>query len=352
MSAPKRVVVGGVDCHAEHHHAVALDARGRLLGDARFPASRAGYRQLLEWLIGQGEPQAVGVESTGSYGAGLTRFLVSSGVRVLEVNRPHAHTRHRRGKSDAIDAEAAARKVLAGDAAVIPKDTSGVVEAIRQLKVARSGAVKARSQALAQLRDLVTTAPADLREALGGTTLRQQASRCRRFRPDRQRLDQPAAAAKLALHTLAQRVATLDREVAALDEALAPLVRGTAPRTTALLGVGDVTASQLLVTAGQNSDRLRNERAFAHLCGVDPIPASSGETTRHRLNPGGDRAANAALHMIAIVRLRYCSRTRAYAARRTEEGLSKKEIIRCLKRYIAREVHRALRADLLAKHVA
>jgi transposase len=199
-----------------------------------------------------------------------------------------------------------------------------------------------------QLRDLVTTAPAELREMLVGATLRQQAARCRRLRPDPQRLHQPTEAAKLALRSLARRTAVLDHEVADLDNALEPLVRGAASRTTELLGVGVVSASQLLVTAGENIDRLRNEGAFAHLCGVDPIPASSGKTTRHRLNPGGDRAANAALHMIAIVRLRYCPRTRAYAARRTGEGRSKKDIIRCLKRYIAREVYHTLRADLLA----
>jgi transposase len=352
MSGSVQAVIGGVDCHAEHHHAVALDGQGRMLGDARFPASRAGYRDLLQWFVGQGEPQMVGVESTGSYGAGLTRFLVSSGVRVIEVNRPHAHLRHRRGKSDAVDAEAAARKVLAGDVMVVPKDTSGVVEAIRQLKVVRHSAVKARTQALVQLRDLVTTAPDELREMLAGMTLRQQVGRCRRLRPDQQHLQQPAEAAKLALRSLARRIAALDHEVAELDRALAPLVRGVAPRTTELLGVGVVIASQLLVTAGENIDRLRNEGVFAHLCGVDPIPASSGKTTRHRLNPGGDRAANAALHMIAIVRLRYCPRTRAYAARRTGEGRSKKDIIRCLKRYIAREVYHTLRADLLAPPTA
>lgn len=348
MTPTRGVVVGGVDCHAEFHHAVALDDRGRAVGDRRFAATGAGYGELLTWLRSLGEVQAVGVESSGSYGAGLARDLLAAGIHVLEVNRPHPHLRSRRGKSDAIDAEAAARKVLAGDVQVLPKDTTGTVEAIRQLKVVRDGATKARSAALVQLGDLIVTAPSELRESLARKTRRGQASLCLRLRADRGRLGEPAETAKFALRSLALRVKALDAEVDALDAELAALVRRAAPRTIDLLGVGTVHAAQLLVTAGQNIDRLRGEAAFAHLCGADPIPASSGKTVRHRLNPGGDRAANSALHMIAIVRLRYCERTRCYAERRLEEGRSKKEIIRCLKRYIAREVYTALRADLAA----
>lgn len=349
MTQTGRVVVGGVDCHAEFHHAVALDDRGRTLGDRRFAASGAGYRELLAWLRGLGEVRAVGVESSGSYGAGLARHLLAAGIGVLEVNRPHLHVRYRRGKSDAIDAEAAARKVLAGDVHVLPKDTTGTVEAIRQLKVVRDGAIKARSAALVQLGDLVVTAPSELRERLGRRkTRRGQASLCGRLRPNRDRLSEPVEAAKLALRTLALRIEALDAEIDAMDEQLAALVGRVAPRTTGLLGVGTAHAAQLLVTAGENIERLRGEASFAHLCGADPVPASSGKTVRHRLNPGGDRAANSALHMIAIVRLRYCQRTRSYAERRLAEGRTKKEIIRCLKRYIAREVYTTLRADLAA----
>ena len=341
-------IVGGVDCHAQTHQAAALDDRGRRLGDRAFPATREGYRQLLAWLRRFGPVIAIGVEGTGAYGAGLSRFLTAAGERVIEVNQPHRHTRHRRGKSDPIDAEAAARKVLAGEATAVPKDSTGRVEAIRQLRLARASAVKARSAALTQLGELIVTAPAELREHLQRhrKTLRGRAGLCARLRPDRRRLADPLQAAKLALRSLAERIQTLDAEIAALDAHLAALVTAAAPRTTALLGVGTGHAGQLLVTAGQNLGRLRSEAAFAHLCAADPIPASSGQTTRHRLNPGGDRAANAALHLIAVVRLRYCERTRAYAARRTAEGLSKREIIRCLKRYIAREVYHALRADL------
>ena len=339
-------VVGGVDCHSRVHHAVALDDAGRRLGDRAFSATGAGYADLLGWLRGFGTVSVVGVESTGSYGAALTRSLLQAGVRVVEVNQPHAHLRRRRGKTDAVDAEAAARKVLYGEATAIPKEMSGAVEAIRQLRIARRSAVSARSIALCQLGDLIVTAPAALRARLTRKTLSGQAGICARLRPNRRALSDPAQAAKLALRTLARRIAALDAEIAKLDEHLEQLVQALAPRTIALLGIGPQHAGQLLVTAGENITRLHSEAAFAHLCGVDPIPASSGKTTRHRLNPGGDRQANSALHRIAIVRLRYCERTQQYAKRRIAEGRSKREIIRCLKRYIAREVYRTLCADL------
>lgn len=347
ISEIQRVVVGGVDCHSEFHHAVALDDRGRKLDELRFDASGAGCKQAVGWLQSLGAVDVVGVESSGSYGAELSRVLIRAGIPVVEVNRPHPHTRHRRGKSDAVDAEATARKVLAGDTKVVPKDTTGLVEAIRQLKVARDGALKARGAALVQLRDLMITAPADLREVLSKRkTLRGRATLCRRLRPDGARLEEPLEAAKLSLRSLARRITALDEEIAVLDLQLEPLVRKAAPRTVELFGVGVGHTTQLLVTAGQNISRIRNDAAFAHLCGVDPIPASSGKTVRHRLNPGGDRDANSTLHMIAVVRLRYCDRTRSYTARRLEEGLSKREVIRCLKRYIAREIYRSLREDL------
>lgn len=339
-------VIGGVDCHSRTHHVVALNDRGQRLGDAEFPATLAGYQGLHMWLVGFGAIEAVGIESTSSYGAGLTRWLTDREVRVLEVNQPHKHTRNRRGKSDPVDAEAAARKVLAGEVATVPKDTAGSIESIRQIRVAREGAMKARSAALCQLGDLIVTAPAELRESLPRKTLLGKARLCARFRPDPGRLAQPLHAAKFALRSVALRIAAFDEEISRLDQALEVLVRRAAPRTTSLLGVGIQHAGQLLVTAGQNIERLRNESAFAHLCAVNPIPASSGLTKRHRLNRGGDRSANRTLHMIAVVRLRYCPRTKAYAARRTAEGLSKREIIRCLKRYIAREAYRALVADL------
>jgi len=310
-------VVVGVDAHTDTHDAAALDDRGRLLGTRTFQADPAGYRQLLAWARGFGPVAAVGVESTGSYAAGLVRYLRAKDLCVLEVNQPHAHTRRRRGKSDPIDAEMAARHVLGERAVVIAKDTTGIVESIRQLRVARDGAVKARSAALNALTGVIVSAPDELRHQLTGPkTTRGRASLCARLRPDQARLHEPAHAAKAA------------------------------PRTTALLAVSTGHAGQLLVTAGQNIGRLASDASFAALCGASPIPVSTGRTDRHRLNYSGDRNTNRALHMIAGWRLRYCQRTRAYAQRRTEEGKTKKEIIRCLKRYIAREVYHALQADL------
>jgi transposase len=343
------LVVGGVDAHADTHHAAALDQRGALLASESFPTTTPGYRALLSWLRAFGDLDVIAVESTGSYAAGLVRYLRGRGVRVVEVNQPHAHTRRRRGKSDPIDAEMAARLALAGKATTVPKQTDGIVESIRQLRVARESAVKSRTAAMVQLRDLIVTAPQELREQLACRhTIRGKAALCRRLRPSTGELRRPMQAAKFALRSIARRIDALDDEIALLDRQLEPLVREAAPRTTRLLGISTGHAGRLLVTAGQNIDRLRGEAAFAALCGASPVPASSGKTTRHRLNSGGDRQANRALHLIAVCRLRYCHRTRTYAQRRTAEGKTKSEIMRCLKRYIARETYNTLLADLTA----
>jgi transposase len=347
MQDTETVVIGGVDAHSDTHEAAALDGRGGLLGTASFATTFAGYAGLLDWLRAFGRVDVVAIESTGAYAAGLVRYLREHDIRVLEVNQPHAHTRRRRGKSDPIDAELAARLVLAGKATTIPKQTTGIVESIRLLRVTRASAVKARSAAMVQLSALIITAPQQLREQLAvRRSIRGKATLCRRLRPSLSDLAQPTQAAKLAPRSLARRIEQLDSEIADLDEQLKPLVARAAPRTTQLLGISTGHAGQLLVTAGQNIERLHGEGAFAALCGASPIPASSGRTTRHRLNYGGDRDANRTLHMIAVCRLRYCARTQTYAARRTKEGKTKREIIRCLKRYIAREAYHALAADL------
>lgn len=346
MTGRNADVIGGVDCHADTHEAAVLTSNGRLLATAQFAATPLGYQLLLRWMAGLGNVTRVGVEGSGSYGAGLTRHLHAAGITVVEVNRPHAHTRARRGKTDAIDAEAAARKVLAGECATVPKDTTGIVEAIRQLHLARASAVHARAAALNQLNDILVTAPAEVRHALTVKTLPAKARQCAKWRRDPSRLAEPTHAARAALRSIARRIHALDEEIAALDVDLSTLVKRAAPKTLQLLGVGPVHAAQMIITAGQNIERLHSETAFAHMCAADPIPASSGKTERHRLNPGGDRQANRTLYMITIVRLRFCQRSRAYAARRTAEGRSKKEIIRCLKRYIAREIYHTLSADL------
>ena len=339
-------IIGGVDTHAATHHAAAIDTRGRLLGIAAFPATNAGYTRLTGWLRSHGHVRSVGVEGTGAYGAGLARHLRRERVTVIEVPRPDRRLRRNHGKSDPIDAEVAARAVLAGTARVIPKRADGPVEAIRALRVARLGALKAKTAATNTLRSIIITAPEALRAQLPSTGLPNKIiGACLRLRPDTEHLDDPTQATKTALRSIAQRARSLRDEIKTLDAQIEQLLAATAPMTLAVFAMGPDTTAALLVTVGDNPDRLRSERAFAHLCGVAPIPASSGKTNRHRLHRGGDRSANRALHIAVVVRMRYCPRTRAYVARRTTEGMSKQEIIRCLKRYLAREIYRTLRAD-------
>ena len=272
--------------------------------------------------------------------------MLKAGITVFEINRPDRRTRRQRGKSDPIDAESAARAVLSGHVTAIPKDRTGIIEAIRALRVARDGAVKSRTAALNQLKDIITTAPEQLRAGLRGLSLTQAARQGARLRPNLDDLADPTQATKAALRAIATRISDLDEEIGQASQHLAGLVAQPAPRTTALHGVSTQHAGQLLTTAGNNPEHLRSEAAFAALCAASPIPASSGKTNRHRLNRGGDRAANRALHLITVVRMRWHPETRAYVQRRTAEGLSKREILRCLKRYIAREIFHTIRADL------
>jgi transposase len=280
------------------------------------------------------------VEGTGSYGAGLARFLAAHGQRVLEVNRPDRAARRRHGKSDPVDADAAARAVQAGEATGTPKAQDGTVEMVRALRVARQSAVKAHTQAINALKGLLVTAPAELREQLEGLTTTRLVRQAATLDPGT--LATPTAAATLALSGLARRYQHLDAEISLLTSTLDQLTATAAPTLRALLGVGPDSAAALLIAAGDNPERLRSEAAFAALCGSSPVEASSGKTRRHRLNRGGDRQANAALHRIVIVRLRWHQPTRDYLTRRTSEGKTRKEIIRCLKRYVAREVFPAL----------
>ena len=337
---PNRVVVG-VDTHKDQHMAVAIDLLGARLCEHRVAATTQGAADLERWSCGLGEVSAFGIEGTGCYGAGLSRFLTSRGHAVVEVNRPDRSTRRQKGKSDPTDAEMAARAVLAGVARVTPKSGEGKVEMIRMLKITKDSAVKARTQASNQMQSLIVTAPAALRQTLDGLTGTKLVGRCARLRPGK--LATPTAVAKHALWSLAHRCHQLTVEINALENELVQLTAQTAPALLQLFGVGPNSAATLLVTAGSNPERLRSEAAFAALCGVSPLPASSGKTNRHRLNRGGDRQANAALYRIVIVRLQYDTRTKAYMKRRIGEGMTKAEVIRCLKRYVAREVFRILR---------
>ena len=334
-------VIIGVDTHKDQHVAVAIDGRGVRLGENHLPATTCGYEELERWSRSLGAIHAFGIEGTGSYGAGVARYLIAQGYTVVEVNRPDRSVRYQKGKSDPTDAEMAARAVLAGVAGATPKSGEGEVEMIRMLKIARDSAVKARTQAVNQMKALVITAPAGLRETLDNLATSDLATRCNGFRPGR--LDNPTAAVKYALRSLASRYRYLSRESADLDAELHRLTRSTAPALVNIFGIGPDTAASLLIAAGSNPDRLHSEAAFASLCGVNPIPASSGKTNRHRLNRGGDRKANAALHRIVVVMLRYEHRTKAYMHRRTAEGMSKTEVIRCLKGYVGREVYSSLR---------
>lgn len=332
MTAANANVIGGVDTHSETHHAAVIDANGKHLGDAQFPATAAGYVALGAYLAAFGTVVRVGVEGTGSYGAGLFRYLYAAGFQVVEVIRPGRQVRRMRGKSDPIDAYAAAATALAGTQHPVPKTGDGPIEAIRYLLVTRRSAVKARTAAQIQMKSLIITAPEALRQRFRGVTAKTLVQGLARMRPNGA---DPIAA---ALKSLARRHQQLTAEIAELENILAPLVLAANPGLAAARGIGTITAAQLLVTAGDNPERLRSEAAFAALCGASPIPASSGKTTRYRLNRGGDRQANAALHRIALVRMMHEQRTRDYVARKRTEGRSNKEILRCLKRAIARDV--------------
>ena len=337
-----RAITGGVDTHADIHVAAALDPIGGLLGVQEFPATAGGYAGLLGWLGGFGTVALVGIEGTGSYGAGLARHVTAAGIRVVEVDRSDRQDRRRQGKSDPLDAVSAARAAQSGRARGAPKGRDGAVEAIRALMVAKRSARSERVQTINQARALVVTGPDDLRTRFARHTAAGLVSGLASLRP--RPGDVVGYATRIALRELGRRAEFLDAQLERLDELIAPLVAARAPGLLALHGVGPDTAALLLVAAGDHPERLRSEAAWAHLCAVVPIPASSGKVTRHRLNPGGDRQANHALWRIVLTRMSAHPPTLIYVERRTKEGLSKKEIIRCLKRYVAREVYRHLRA--------
>ncbi|MFJ5879830.1 IS110 family transposase [Kitasatospora cineracea] len=339
-----REITGGVDTHKDTHTAAAVDSAGRPLGAEQFEATAEGYAALLAWLRSFGTLVLVGVEGTGAYGAGLARHLREQDVAVVEIDRPDRKARRWQGKSDPVDAEAAARAALSARRTGTPKRRDGRVEALRSLRVARRSAVRQRADTARQMKTLIVTAPEELRAVLRDLGDRQLIAACATALPNPEQAGEPAVATRLALRTLARRHQRLGEEIDDLDALIAPLVAAIAPALLDLNGVGADVAGQLLVTAGDNPERLRSEAAFAMLCGAAPLPASSGRTHRHRLNRGGDRAANAALYRIVLCRLRWDQRTKDYMARRTADGLSKKEIIRCLKRFIAREIHQVLTA--------
>jgi len=339
--AGERNVTGGVDTHLDFHVAAVLDSTSaRLLDTGSFPATSDGYVELHAWMTSFGELDDVGIESTGSYGAGLCRHLAAESVSVIEVNRPDRSERRFNGKDDTIDAEAAARAVLSGKATTTPKSGDGIVAAIRSLEVVYHSAVKDRTRAINQFKALLVTAPTGLRERLERETLRRQLDLARRF--NNAHPDPVERQIRFAFKTLARRIGFLDEQTKELEERINTLTAEANPTLVGISGVGPHVAAQLLSTAGDNPDRIRSEAAFAKLCGACPVPASSGKTSRHRLNRGGDRRANRALFTIVLVRMRHDPRTKAYVSRRTSEGKTRKEIMRCLKRFVAREIYHAL----------
>jgi transposase len=340
MTSTERHVTGGVDTHADVHVAAVADSTTAAhLDTASFPTTLSGYVSLLAWLAGFGNLDRVGVESTGSWGAGLARFLTGEGVEVIEVDRPDRKTRRLEGKSDPIDAQAAARAVISGRSRAIPKSHDGLVEAIRCLEVVHHSAVKDRTRATNQFKALLVTSPESLRSSLRSLSFSAQLQRARRFGDHPQPVEREV---RLALKELSRRISFLDDQTARIEVRIGELAAQASPALIGLCGVGPHVAAQLLATAGDNAERMHSEAAFAMLCAACPIPASSGKTTRHRLNRGGDRRANNALFTIVLVRMRHDPATRAYVKRRTAEGKGRMEIMRCLKRYVAREVYQAL----------
>jgi len=333
-------ITAGVDTHLDVHVVAALDDTGALLGVESFATTTAGYRRLLAWLRGFGQLELVGVEGTGSYGAGLTRLLLSETIRVIEIDRPNRQRRRRRGKSDPQDAITAARAAQSGDACGEAKSRDGNVEAVRVLRVARFSARKARTQALNQMRSLISTAPESIRDELRHLRAGPMLEHASAYRPGTKR--DLVSLTKLSLRLLARRAVALEAEVAELDALLNPLVAETAPELLAVMGLGTDTASALLVAAGDNPERLRSEATFAHLCGVSPLDASSGKNERHRLNRGGDRQANNAIYTIALIRSIHDPATRAYLDRRISEGKTKREAMRALKRHLSRSLYNRL----------
>ena len=341
MSGSGVDIFGGVDTHRDIHVAAVVDTAGRVLGSESFAAETAGYRQLVAWMRSRGRLVRVGVEGTGSYGAGLARHLLGADIDVVEVNRPNRQLRRQKGgKTDSVDAEAAARAAASGQATAVPKSGDGPVECLRMLSVARRSATKARTQAANQIHSVTVTAPEQVKRQLRGLKLKARVRVCARWRPSQAQTT--TAYAKVALRHLARRYQSLDTEIAQLDVQIRRLCAKANPALLGAKGVGPDTASVLLVAAGDNPERMKSERSFAALCGASPVQASSGQTIRHRLNRGGNRQANNALWRIATTRMRHDAATNQYAARRQAQGKNRKEIIRCLKRHIAREIYRLL----------
>lgn len=332
--------VAGVDTHTDSHTVAAVTPTGRHLATETFPTTRPGYTHLAEFLSKHGVG-AVGVEGTNSFGAGLTRHLIDRGYTVVEVLRPARSIRRRDGKSDPVDALAAARQVLTGEGLSTPKDSTGPVESLRALQITRKQLVSTTAKLITTMKSLLVTAPDDIRTRYATMTNHALVNALVYCRPSSDVTD-PRNGVLTSLKILATTYRALRVQCDELETRIAALVSVINPHVINIVGCGALVSADLLISIGDNPERIHSEAALAHLCGVAPLPASSGRTNRHRLNRGGDRRANSALYRIAMVRMKCDQRTREYVARRTEEGLSKREIIRCLKRAIVREIYRVI----------
>ncbi|MHA7224135.1 IS110 family RNA-guided transposase [Arthrobacter sp. RHLT1-20] len=334
-------VIAGIDTHADTHHVAIITETGAHVADQEFLAVGSGYRDIVRFITGFGPVIAAGVEGTGSYGAQLARVLTKEGIRVLEVMRPNRQGRRLKGKSDPLDAYQAAESALAGRGTATPKARDGAVESLRVLRAERATAMRARVAVMNQVQGILVAAPETLRARYRGLTSAALMAALEKTRPAGS-MSEPSNATATVLKRLALRYRALHQELALIDVELDAIITIQAPMIRDLHGVGTEVASQLLVTAGDNPERISTEAQFAALVGVAPVPASSGKTTRHRLSRGGDRQANKAIHHVALVRMMSDTRTKAYVAKRRQEGKSTKETMRCLKRYIAREIYNQL----------
>lgn len=343
LISEQRNVIVGVDTHKSVHVAVAITDLGQRTGDCQVSADTFGYAELVNWARTFGHVIAIGIEGTGSYGAGLASYVRRQSIKVVEVNHCDRRARRRNGKTDTLDAEAAARAVLAGVAVAVPKSADGAAEMVREIKVAKDTAVKARSAAIITLKTLIVNAPPVLRGELQQLNDRSLIATCSAFVAGP--LVDTGASSRHAMRAIARRYQMLDIEIIEHELALDQITEAAVPTLREAFGIGPDCAAEMMIVAGDNPERIRSEAAFAKLVGVCPIPASSGVTNRHRLFRGGHRQANAAIYRTVIVRMRWHQPTLDYVARRTAEGLSKKDIIRCLKRYVAREIYNGLITD-------
>jgi len=337
-------VVIGVDTHKHVHVAAVMDTIGGILATLTITTDAGGFKQLLEWASDFGKVLAFGIEGTGSYGATLTSFLRRHGHKVIEAGRPDRRSRRANGKSDTLDAENAARSVLAGFATATPKTADGAVEMIRQLKIAHDSAVADRTASMVTMKAMLVHGSDELRRETSRKTQIMLARHLAALRP--RVLESPDDALRHSLRSLARRWQQLDTEAKELSAMIEQLVTRTAPQLLEQFGIGVDTAAEILIVVGDNPERIRSEAAFAKLAGISPVPTGSGMTSgRHRINHGGHRQLNAAIYRTVIVRMRFHEPTIAYVARRTAEGKSKREIIRCLKRYVIREVYHLVKID-------